>query len=833
MKVRTPLSEGWTLRLNTERHTPDQAPPGLAGSTLPAQVPGCVHTDLMAAGWLADPYLDLNEDEVAWVGRADWTYATELPGSDGTFERTDLVFDGLDTVAAVRVGGRLLGRTRNMHRSYRFDVTDLLSGGPAPLDVTFTSAYAEAEAMRAVLGERPNSYPEPFHYLRKMACSFGWDWGPTLVTTGVWRQARIERWSTARLAAVRPHVTIAEDGMGIAEITVDLDRTTTGRDRPLRLLAAVGEASAEVTVAPGENSATVTVRVPDVDRWWPRGYGPQVLHACTVTLGDLDAGHPLDTWERRIGFRTIRLDTSADRHGSAFTLVVNGVPVFARGVNWIPDDAFPTRVTPDRYRTRLGQAADAGVDLVRVWGGGIYEDHAFYDTCDELGLMVWQDFLFACAAYPEEQPLRSEVEAEARENVTRLMPHPSLILWNGNNENLWGFADWDWEPALAGDSWGEGYYLGLLPRVVAQTDPTRPYWAGSPWSGSWDHAPNDPGHGTAHSWEVWNRRDYGDYLTSVPRFVAEFGWQAPATFATLERALSERPLTADSPAMLHHQKAEDGNGKLNRGLAPHFAPPAGFDTWHYLTQLNQARAVAAGVEHWRSHWPRCAGAVLWQLNDCWPVTSWAAIDGDGRFKPLYFELRRLYADRLLTIQERDGALTLAGCNQAGTVWDTTVTVRRVGADGTVLAQAEIPLKAAAREVALERLPETVARFTDVTREFLVADVPGFPHPGEEGERAVHFPCPDREFAHTPASYDVRVHEDGETGTLITVTAGTLVRDLLLQADRLDPGARTDRGRVTLLPGESATWRVTGWTGTDTRSARAALFCVNEGGAVRE
>ncbi|MFF7234943.1 glycoside hydrolase family 2 protein [Streptomyces collinus] len=827
MKVRTPLSQGWTLRLNTGRHTPEQAPGGLAGAVVPARVPGCVHTDLMAAGWLADPYLDRNEDEVAWVGRADWTYTTELPRRHTGFERAELVFDGLDTVAAVHVGGRLLGRTRNMHRSYRFDVTELLADGPAPLDVAFTSAYTEAEAMRAALGERPNSYPEPFNHIRKMACSFGWDWGPTLVTAGVWREARIEQWSTARLGAVRPRVTVAADGTGVAEIAVDLDRTATGRDRALRLVAAVGDASAEIAVAPGEHTATVTVRVPDAERWWPRGYGDQPLYGCTVVLSE-SGGGVLDTWERRVGFRTIELDTSADAHGSAFTLVVNGTPVFARGVNWIPDDAFPSRVTADRYRTRLTQAAEAGVDLVRVWGGGIYEDRAFYDVCDELGLMVWQDFLFACAAYPEEQPLRSEVEAEARENVTRLMCHPSLVLWNGNNENLWGFADWDWEPGLAGDSWGEGYYLGLLPRVVAQTDPTRPYWAGSPWSGSWDHPPNDPGHGTAHSWEVWNRRDYGDYLTTVPRFVAEFGWQAPPALATLRRALTERPLTADSPGMLHHQKAEDGNGKLNRGLAPHFAPPADFDTWHYLTQLNQARAVAAGVEHWRSHWPRCAGTVLWQLNDCWPVTSWAAIDGDGRPKPLYHELRRLYADRLLTIQDRDGDLVLAGCNQSAATWDTTVTVRRIAADGTVLAAAEVALKAAGRAVALERLPERVARFGDDREEFLVADA--------EGLRAVHFACPDREFAHPAAEYDVRVHgagggDGGAGGTgaaLVTVTARGLVRDLLLQADRLDPGAVTDHGRVTLLPGESTTWRVTGWPAPDARAARAALFCVNAG-----
>ncbi|MEU3463971.1 glycoside hydrolase family 2 protein [Streptomyces sp. NPDC006733] len=819
MKVRTPLSQGWTLRLNTDRGTPQEAPPGLAGTAVPAQVPGCVHTDLMAAGLLDDPFLDRNETAVAWVGHADWTYATELPQRDAAFERADLVFDGLDTVAAVRVGGRLLGRTRNMHRSYRFDATELLAGGPAPLEVAFTSAYVEAEALRNTLGARPNSYPEPFNYVRKMASSFGWDWGPTLVTAGVWREARIEHWSTARLAAVRPQATVADDGTGIVEITVDLERTDSGRSRPLRLVAAVGDASAEITVAPDADRATVRVRVPDAALWWPRGYGEQALYGCTVALRQ-DDEQVLDTWERRLGFRTIALDTSADEHGSAFTLIVNGTAVFARGVNWIPDDVFPSRVTPDRYRARLTQAAEAGVDLVRVWGGGIYEDRAFYDVCDELGLMVWQDFLFACAAYPEEQPQRSEIEAEARENVARLMPHPSLVLWNGNNENLWGFADWEWERELAGDSWGEGYYLGLLPRIVAQTDPTRPYWAGSPWSGSWDHAPNDPDHGTAHSWEVWNRRDYSDYLTTVPRFVAEFGWQAPPAFATLERALSERPLSADSPGMLHHQKAEDGNGKLNRGLAAHFAEPADFATWHYLTQLNQARAIATGVEHWRSHWPRCAGTVLWQLNDCWPVTSWAAIDGDSRLKPLYFEIARLYADRLLTVQQRDGGLVVAGCNQAAATWDTTVTVRRIDAGGSVLAGAEVALKAEGRTVALEGLPDAVTAFGDPRREFLVADA--------DGLRTVHFACPDHEFAYPGASYDVRVTEDGERGVAVTVTATGLVRDLLLQADRLDAHARTDRGRVTLLAGESATWHVTGWSRPDAAAARAALFCVNGG-----
>ncbi len=845
MTVRTPLTDGWTLRLDPSRHTPAQAPASLLHDAVPAQVPGCVHTDLLAAGLIPDPYLDLNEAEVAWVGRADWTYDTELPARDGAYERADLVFDGLDTVAEITLAGRRIGATRNMHRGYRYDVTELLDTGRAPLSVRFTSAYVEAEAVRAQLGERPNSYPEPTNYIRKMACSFGWDWGPTLVTAGIWRQARIEQWSTARLADVRPFVTVEEatgeataqpadgqpadgqsaDGQsadgrgptGQVELRIGLERTTAGARRELTLTVQVGEIRRQVTVAAGEDTALLTLRVPDAQRWWPHGYGAQPLYDCQVRLTD-DQGTELDSWSRRIGFRTVELDTSADEHGSGFTLVVNGTRIFARGVNWIPDDVFPTRVTPARYRERLQQAADANVDLVRVWGGGIYEDHSFYDTCDELGLLVWQDFLFACAAYPEEQPLRSEVEAEARENVVRLMPHPSLVLWNGNNENLWGFAEWGWESDLDGDSWGEGYYLGLLPRIVAQTDPTRPYWAGSPWSGSWDHTPNHPDHGTSHSWEVWNRRDHGDYLSSVPRFVAEFGWQAPPTHATLLRALPNETLAADSPGMLHHQKAEDGNGKLDRGLAHHFDAPADFDEWHYLTQVNQARAVATGVEHWRSHWPRCAGTVLWQLNDCWPVTSWAAIDGDARPKPLYHELRRLYADRLLTFQQRDGRLVLAAVNQGAEPWRGTLTVRRVSADGAVLAAAELAFDADARTVALLDVPDAVAGTAEPAKELWTADA--------DGLRAWHFAVSDADFAYPEGAMDITVSPTRD-GADITVTARTLLRDLLLQADRLHPDARADQGLTTLLPGESTVLRVRDWPdAAPSADLTAALRCVN-------
>ncbi|MEU3983457.1 glycoside hydrolase family 2 protein [Streptomyces sp. NPDC026672] len=804
-RTAVPLTEGWTLRHD--------------GEALPARVPGCVHTDLLAAGRIPDPFIGTNEDDVQWVGRADWQYDTVLPARDTGHERTDLVFEGLDTVAEITLGDRTLGRTANMHRTYRFDVTEALADGPAPLSVRFTSAYTAAEDTRRRMGAREEAYPHPSAFVRKMACSFGWDWGPSLPTAGIWKPARLDHWSTARLDRVRPLVTV-EDGTGRVEIRLDVARTATGTGRALTAEVRVGEGHTGSVTFEGD-TATVVAEVPDADLWWPRGHGAQPRHDCEVTLRAPD-GTVLDTWSRRIGFRTVVLDTAPDEHGTGFTFAVNGVRVFARGVNWIPDDVFPSRVTTDDYRERLTQAAEAGVDMVRVWGGGIFERDDFYDVCDELGIMVWQDFLFACATYPEEQPLRSEVEAEARENVARLMPHPSLVLWNGNNENLWVYTMWNWEETLKGDSWGEGYYLALLPRIVAETDPTRAYWAGSPWSGSWNHAPEHPDHGCTHLWDVWNKTDYTDYLDSVPRFVSEFGWQAPPAYATLRDALPGEELAPDSPGVLHHQKAEDGNGKLERGLARHFAVPRDFDTWHYLMQVNQVRAFATGVEHWRSHWPRSAGAIVWQLNDCWPVTSWAAIDGAGRRKPLWYELRRLYADRLLTLQRRDGRLTLCAVNQAADAWLPTVRLRRMSADGTQLAEHSLRPAADGRTVAAVEVPDALVPAASGS-EYLVADAAEL--------RAVHFPVRDLEFAYPAPEYDVSVDDttDGPGTARITVRARTLLRDALLQADRLAPTATTDQGLFTLLPGETTTLHVHNWPHPDPESARTALFVLGRAG----
>ncbi|WP_106125783.1 glycoside hydrolase family 2 protein [Pseudosporangium ferrugineum] len=794
-----PLHEGWTVS-------------GGDVSGVAAAVPGCVHTDLLAAGLIDDPYTDDNEKKLAWIGRTDWEYATTFRHVRGA-DRVDLVCDGLDTVATVILNGVELGRTANMHRGYRFDVRDAVRDGDNELRVRFQSAYTYAEAQRDRLGDRPNAYPEPFNFIRKTACNFGWDWGPTLVTAGIWQPIGLHTWATARLAEVRPQLTV-DDGTGTAEVRVRLER-----DAPGPVTVAVSIAGRRVETTTEGDEAVVTVTVGDPELWWPLGYGDPRRYALDVTLTDA-AGRRLDVWTRRVGFRTVRVDTTPDAEGSAFTVIVNDVPVFVRGVNWIPDDVFANRVTRDRLAARFRQAVDANVNYLRVWGGGRYESEDFYDLADSLGLMVGQDFLFACAAYPEEEPFASELAAEARENVVRLSSHPSLVMWTGNNENIWGHEDWDWKQDLDGRTWGAGFYFDLLPRIVAEADPSRFYWPGSPWSGREDRHPNDPAYGTTHIWDVWNTDDYLKYREYRPRFVAEFGYQAPPAYATLRRALSDDPLAHDSPGMQAHQKAADGDAKLRRGLDAHLPAPRDFDDWHYLTQLNQARALSLGIEHFRALRPHCMGAIMWQLNDCWPVTSWAAVDGDGRKKPLWYALRHSYAPRLLTVQPRDGVPVLVAVNDSGQPWTLSGTVSRRTLAGVVEAQVPIGVTVAPGSATTLPLPAEVATAGDPAGEFLIAEA------GDD--RAWWFFAEDRDIAWPPPTFNATVTEAADE-THVTVTAHHLLRDVTLHPDRLHPAAEADRSGVTLLPGESVTFRVRGAQNLDAAAltARPVLRCVND------
>ena len=811
------LDDAWTLTAVADT-LPSHLPTALLDrlrAGVPAHVPGTTHTDLLTAGLIPDPYLDRNEEEVAWMKRVDWAYERTLrtPLADDD-ERVDLVLEGVDTVATLRLDGTVLARTANQHRTYRVDLRDHLRRGEQTLRVELASAatYAEAEAAR--LGPRPAAYTQPFNMVRKMACSFGWDWGPDLQTAGLWRPARIERWRVARLASVRPLVSVEPDGTGVVHVVVDVERSgLPGGEAGLVVTGRIAGTEAVAEIRAGTTRTTVRLEVPYAPLWWPVGHGAQPLEDLQVELHAADPSAPagprgtgpvLGTWARRIGFRTVELETAPDEQGAPFTLRVNGRSVFVRGANWIPDDHLLTRITRERLAGRLDQALGAHLNLLRVWGGGIYESEDFYELCDERGLLVWQDFLLACAAYPEESPLREEIEAEAREHVARLTPHPSLVLWNGGNENLWGFRDWGWEPRLDGRTWGHRYATEIFADIVAELDPTRPYSPNSPSSPGYDIGvvhPNDPDHGSHHQWDVWNRVDYTTYRDEVPRFCSEFGFQGPPTWATLQRAVRAEDGTVagkEHPTFLLHQKAEDGNGKLDRGMAPHLGVPQDFTDWLWAGQLNQARAVRFAIEHYRSWWPTTAGAIVWQLNDCWPVTSWAAVDGDGRPKPLWWALRSAFAERLITVQPREGREALVVVNDTPSLWKSTAVLERQTLDGRVLARDEFPLTVGAWSTGTFAVTPALRTPDDPTREVLVVTL--------DRRRAVHTWVEDVDLALDPDPVDVRVHPV-QDGYEVQVTARSLVRDVTLLVDRLDPAASVDEALVTLPAGATATFRV--------------------------
>ncbi len=773
------LSHGWTGRLTAGG--PAVADDRLAGFA--ATVPGSVHSDLIAAGLIPDPFDGDNEHLLYWIGDADWSYQTTFDAPATGFDRTDLVFEGVDTVASIVLNGVELAHTENMHRTYRLP-SDLLETGNR-LDVHFTSPRRFGAERRDAYGKRPSAYSEYPPFIRKMACDFGWDWGPDLATSGLWRPVAIESWSTARIASARPVVSITGDA---GTVLLELEVERAGSSGELAVRVAVGDVTVEGVVAAGENRASIRIDVPHARRWWPRGLGDQALYPISAALSS--AGTPLDSWNSRIGFRDIVVEQpeDADGEGSAFRLVVNGEPLFVRGVNWIPDHALVATVTREQYAARLSQAAELGANLIRVWGGGSFGTDDFYEECDEQGLLVWQDFLFACAAYAEEQPYASEIEAEARDNIARIMPHPSLALWNGNNENVWFWFIHDWETVLEGKTWGEGFYFDLLPSLVAELDPQRFYLAGSPYSGARERQPNDPRRGVVHSWIPG---DYREYTEIEPRFVSEFGFQGPPTRALFDSAVHDDDPHPFSPGVAQHQKAVYGTERIEDVMRVHLGVPTDFDEWYWLAELNQARAVGFGIDYFRSLSPWCRGTVVWQLNDCWPVISWSMIDSAGRWKLAAYAMRRAFADRVATLQVGDGTARASFGNEQREPWTGLATLERWSTTQRL----------SHSEIVVSVDPHTT-QWVDLgplaTDELLVLTV--------DGIRATVLGGVDRDFRDAPAQFQLTVAPAHE-GVAITVTAQSILRETSLRLDALDADAHSDRNLVTLLPGESETWNV--------------------------
>lgn len=800
MLTRHSVDQTWRLR-----PLAGPVPDDVVGTEFPAPVPGDVHTALHAARAIPDPVVDDNERVVSWIGHTDWEYATTLPLIDRSdVERVEVVFSGVDTLAEAFIDGASRGRSLNMHRTWRVEVPELRHAR-ADLRVTIQAPVPAGERERERLGARPSAFSPVAPFLRKKACDFGWDWGPALPGAGIWRPVEIQAWSTARLDAVRPTASVCGEN-GRVELDVDLVRTEQGRGERLILEARVGASVTEIPIEPGTDRVRGSLSVPRPALWWPAGLGDQALHELTVTLRR--GTETLDSRTQRIGFRDLVVEQIPDGEGVSFRMVVAGEPMFVRGFNWIPDDTSIATVTPADYRRRIAEARTLGANLIRVWGGGVFEDDEFYNACDEAGMLVWQDFLFACAAYPEEEPFATEVEAEARDNVSRLMSHPSLALWNANNENLWFWFVHDWETVLEGKTWGDRYYFDILPRVIADLDPARTYLFGSPSSGGRWEDPNDPTRGVVH---LWVPGDYREYDQTRPRFVSEFGFQGPPTRATFDAAVHEEEHAPFSAGTIQRQKAEGGTERINDVLDIHFGVPTDFDEWYWLAQLNQARAVRFGIERFRVLEPYCAGTIVWQLNDCWPSLSWSVIDVADRWKPVAYAVREAYADRIVVLRHEDDGPALFACNSTATPWEAALEVqrwRRGKRVDSALVPSTVPAHTAVR-APLGDLADGLGE-----DELLVATV--------ENRRSVLLGGVDREYPDDVPDFALDVIPGLDTVSIV-MTAHSMLRDVFFPVDALDPQAHAEQNLITLLPGESATWVV--------RTAEPGAFTVEAARAI--
>ncbi len=621
-----------------------------------AIVPGNVHVDLLSAGKLTDPYFREQEREAQWVAERNWIFRRDFRMDTAFLEKENvrLCCRGLDTFASVRLNGREIGRADNMHREWEFDVKEWLWAGENTIEVEFDSVWRyirQKEAQRHLKTSRHIGHEEAGRpWVRKEQCNFGWDWGPVLVTCGIWRDIELVAFDGARIEDLRISQR-HEAGAVTLAVAVELDRNVEAGARAECAVTFRGEVVASAKAAMDGRVGSAEMIVADPRLWYPAGMGEQPLYTIAVRCLSGD-GEVIGEDARQIGLRTMELVREEDQWGESFFFRVNGTPFFAKGSNWIPADAL-RRHGKEHYRHLLESAVSANHNMIRVWGGGIYEAPYFYELCDELGLCVWQDFMFACSAYPMDDPAFVEnCRAEAVQVVKRLRHHPSLALWCGNNEIEMGWTsfgeDTTW-PRMPPEFY-EMWFDRELAKIVQENDPTGTYWPCSPHSPHGDRNDhNNPDIGDAHLWDVWHGYEpFEWYRGSFHRFCSEFGFQSYPEPRSVEAYTTADDRNITSPVMEFHQRSEQGNQKIIHYMLDWFRMPNGHEATLWLSQIQQGLAIKYAVEHWRRNMPRCMGALYWQLNDCWPVASWSSIDYFGRWKALHFFSKRFFAPVLVS-----------------------------------------------------------------------------------------------------------------------------------------------------------------------------------------
>lgn len=793
-------------------------------------VPGSAWEALIEQGIIEDPFHGTNEHDVGWVHASSWRFLKRFTLSKEFIARpcVSLVCHGIDTVATVSVNGQVIGEVANMFVRHEFDARPVLVEGENTLTIEIASPTGAAarERRRHGVNLRVMHALPGIPFLRKAQYSFGWDWGPKLPDIAIWKPVELVATDGIRIASVHPSCTLHRaPGHGpvafpsaTLAVAVTLDARATAGDPGLI------EARATLTTPGGKivtgaspaagGKAVVMLEVPDPDPWWPNGFGTPALHRLEVVL--VAGGKEIDRVVQRVGLREVELVREPDEWGESFYFKVNGVPVFAKGANWIPSDSFiPRGRRLGLHRMLLQAAVDANMNMVRVWGGGIYEDDEFYDACDELGLLVWQDFPFACAIYPHWPSFLDGVEVEAIQNVIRLRHHASLALWCGNNEieQLWlGISNLVlfFKPWLK-KRFKQGYlelFEKRLPAIVARLDPGRPYWPSSPSNGGGDRprgllASNSPDTGDSHFWKVWHMSaPFSEYRKFDSRFMSEYGFESFPVMATIRSFCPPDQFRFDSPVMENHQKNAAGNKKIMAYMARRFSIPAEmFEQQVTLSQLTQGEAIEYGVEHWRvnRNSQHCMGSLYWQLNDCWPVASWSSIDYFGRWKALHYMARRFYAPVMACAREGPRDVEFHVVNDTRDTVDAVLSWRVREAGGSILVEGK-------EHVHVGPCAAHLARTVDVSginaTDAINRNVIFFQLHGSDGT-AIHrgfrlfgnpkdFPLPDPGIEH-------RVEPSGD-GWAVTITARAIAIYVHLEVDGMD--ALASDNFFSMEPGET-------------------------------
>lgn len=695
---------------------------------LPAAVPGTVHTDLLRNGVIDQPFYGTNEHDLQWIDKKNWEYRTVLTLEEKwqTLAVTELVFAGLDTYADVYVNNVHALSADNMFRSWTVNVKGLLQAGENEIRIVFRSVVTEDLPKLAQLGydlPAPNDQSELGGlqeqrisvFARKAPYHYGWDWGPRFLTSGIWREAVLEGRDIAVIKDlyIRQNAVSPNEARLTAVVEVDAPEAWSGM---LRVTAEGQEWMKAASLVPGNQVVELELVIDTPRLWWCNGLGLPELYQFRAEL--LEGEEAVAVSEITTGLREIKLVRKPDERGASFHFELNGVPVFAKGSNHIPNDSFITEVTEERYRHEIATAVESNMNMLRVWGGGFYEEEAFYRLCDEYGLLVWQDFMFACSMYPGDEPFLNNIREEAVYNVRRLRNHPSIAVWCGNNEidSAWSQFEenmgWGWKEKLSADIretlWAayEEIFHKILPEAVAANHPGVDYWPSSPLReltrGQDQHATRIMGEGDIHYWGVWHGIEpFENYNLKVGRFMSEYGFQS---FPELKSVLSyaeEADMELESKVMLAHQKNGRGNQLIKEYMDMYLPQPKDFRGFLYMSQVLQAEAIRIAIESHRRNKPYCMGTLYWQMNDCWPVASWAGMDYYGRWKALQYTVRKSFKDVLLSIDGTDGdTLKVHAVSDRRQALDGELVIRLHDFSGALLREWSQPVTLAADSAAV-------------------------------------------------------------------------------------------------------------------------------------